>query len=296
MNIKQLNMEGKICLVTGATAGIGQATAWILAQLGATVIGVGRNPVKNENSTNLIKEKTGNTSVEYLLADLSSQKEIRMLAWQFRAKYDRLDVLINNAGATFGERLESVDGIEMTFALNHLGYFLLTNLLSDVLKSSAPSRVINVSSSLHKFGKLNFNDIPFHYGYARSKAYQRSKLANIGFTYEMARRFCGHAVTVNAMNPGLVATNVGQAAGGISAKMKGLVDKIAGLTPEEGAQTIVYLATSPEVTGVTGRYFVKEKSIPSLKMTYDLDFCRRLWEVSEGLITQDEKELSFGEN
>lgn len=285
MNSHQTTMQGKICLVTGATAGIGQAAALLLAHQGATIVGVGRNPAKNEASTQMIKDKTGNLAVEYLLADLSSQEEIRSLAQQYRDKYDRLDVMVNNAGATFGKRMESVDGIEMTFALNHLGYFLLTNLLSDILEASAPSRVINVSSSLHKLGKLDFDDIPFEDGYARSKAYQRSKLANIAFTYELARRFSNQKVTVNAINPGLVATNVGQSAGGISAKVKGLVDKIIGLTPEEGAQTIIYLAASPEVNGVTGRYFVKEKSIPSSKVSYDLEFCRRLWEVSESLIT-----------
>ena len=294
MNFKQQDMIGKVCIVTGATAGIGEATALLLAKRGATVVGVGRNPSKNEYSTEMIKKETGSSSVEYLLADLSSQKDIHSLVKEFKSKYDRLDVLVNNAGATFGERMESIDGIEMTFALNHLGYFLLTKLLSDILEASAPSRVINVSSSLHKLGKLDFSDIPFKKKYARSKAYQRSKLANIGFTYEISRRFCGHNVTVNAMNPDLVATNVGEAAGGISAKMKGLVDKIAGLTPEEGAQTIIYLATSPEVLGVSGRYFVKEKSIPSSKTTYDLGFCRELWNLSEGLVTQAGKELSFG--
>jgi NAD(P)-dependent dehydrogenase (short-subunit alcohol dehydrogenase family) len=287
MNLQQNDMQGKVCLVTGATAGIGQATAKLLAQRGATVVGVGRNPAKNEFSTTMIKEQTGNPSVEYLLADLSSQKEIRNLAQQFQKKYDRLDILINNAGATFGERLESVNGIEMTFALNHLGYFLMTKLLSNILEASAPSRVINVSSSLHKLGKINFDDIPFQIGYGRSKAYRRSKLANVAFTYELARHFSNQKVTVNAMNPGLVATNVGQSAGGFSEKAKGLVDKIAGLTPEEGAQTIIYLATSPEVKDVTGRYFVKEKSVPSSKITYDLDFCQRLWAVSESLITSN---------
>lgn len=286
MNFKQQDLMGKVCLVTGATAGIGQATAMLLAKRGATVIGIGRNRTKNEYSTQRIKEETANPAVEYMLADLSSQKEIRALARQFHENYDRLDVLVNNAGATFGKRLESVDGIEMTFALNHLGYFLLTSLLRETLEASRPSRVINVSSSLHKLGKIDFDNIPLENGYARSKAYQRSKLANIGFTYEMARRLCSCEVTVNAMNPGLVNTNVGQVAGGVAAKMKGLVDKIAGLTPEEGAQTIIYLATSPDVVGVTGRYFVKEKSIPSSKVTYDLDFCRRLWDVSEELISR----------
>ena len=287
------DMIGKVCLVTGATAGIGQATAMLLAKRGATVVGVGRNQAKNEYSTQWIKEKTGNSEVEYMLADLSSQKEIHALALKFQDKYDRLDVLINNAGATFGERLESVDGIEMTFALNHLGYFLLTNLLQKTLEASKPSRVINVSSSLHKLGKIDFDNIPFEKGYARSKAYQRSKLANIGFTYEMARRFCSQDVTVNAMNPGLVETNVGQVAGGFAEKLKGLVDKIAGLTPEEGTQTIIYLATSAEVAGVTGRYFVKEKSIPSSKVTYDLNFCRRLWDLSEKLITRTDKNYAW---
>jgi len=277
------DMTGKVCLVTGATAGIGEAAASLLAKRGATIVGVGRNPKKNKNSAEMIKTETGNPNVEYLLADLSSQKDIHCLGQQFKQKYNRLDVLINNAGATFGERMESVDGIEMTFALNHLGYFLLTNLLKDALENSSPSRIINVSSSLHKLGKINFDDIPFKNGYARSKAYQRSKLANIAFTYELARHFSNQKVTVNAMNPGLVATNVGQTAGGISAKMKGLVDRIAGLTPEEGAQTIIYLATSPDVMGVTGRYFVKEKSIPTSKISYDLEFCRRLWTLSESL-------------
>jgi NAD(P)-dependent dehydrogenase (short-subunit alcohol dehydrogenase family) len=283
MNYQKIHMQGKICLVTGATAGIGLATARLLAKQGATVVGVGRNPTKNQHSTGLIIEETGNSSVEYLLADLSSQNDIRALVKQFKSKYNHLDVLINNAGATFEERMESIDGIEMTFALNHLGYFLLTNLLIDILEASAPSRVIIVSSSMHKLGKIDFNNIPLKAGYSRSKAYQRSKLANIAFTYELAQHLSNQKVTVNAMNPGLVATNVGQNAGGISAKVKGLVDKIAGLTPEEGAQTILYLATSVEVSGVTGRYFVKEKSVPSSKTSYDLDFCRQLWDLSKSL-------------
>ena len=277
------NMKGKICLVTGATAGIGEATALLLAKLGATVIGVGRNPAKIENSIRMIKERSGNPDVVFLKANLSSQKDIRDLAQQFKDQYSRLDVLVNNAGATFTERQQSIDGIEMTFALNHLGYFLLTNLLLDLLEKGAPARIINVSSSLHKMGKLDFGDIPFDNGYTRSKAYQRTKLANIAFTYELARRLSNQNVTVNAMNPGLVATNVGNAAGGFTATVKGIVDKIGGITPEEGARTIIYLASSPEVSGVSGRYFVKEKSIPSSKISYDLEFCQELWELSESL-------------
>lgn len=278
-------MKGKICLVTGATAGIGEATALLLAKLGATVVGVGRNPAKIENSIRMIKGKSGNPDVTFLMADLSSQKDVRELAQQFKKQYGRLDVLVNNAGATFAERQESIDGIEMTFALNHLGYFLLTNLLLDLLEKSAPARIIVVSSSLHKMGKLDFADIPFDNGYTRSKAYQRTKLANIAFTYELAQRLSNQSVTVNAMNPGLVATNVGNSAGGFTAMVKGIVDKIGGITPEEGARTIIYLASSPEVSGVSGRYFVKEKSIPSSKISYDLEFCRELWELSESLTT-----------
>lgn len=276
-------MKGKVCLVTGATAGIGEATALLLAKLGATVIGVGRNPAKIENSVRMIKERSGNPDVVFLKADLSSQKDIQDLAQQFMDQYSRLDVLVNNAGATFTERQQSIDGIEMTFALNHLGYFLLTNLLLDLLEKGAPARIINVSSSLHKMGNLDFGDIPFDNGYTRSKAYQRTKLANIAFTYELARRLSNQSVTVNAMNPGLVATNVGNAAGGFTAWTKGIVDKIGGITPEEGARTIIYLASSPEVSGVSGRYFVKEKSIPSSKISYDLEFCGELWELSESL-------------
>jgi retinol dehydrogenase 12 len=163
-------MHGKVCLVTGATAGIGQATALILAQLGATVVGIGRRPAKNENSTRMIKEATGNQSVEYLLVDLSSAQDIRAVAGQFLAKYGRLDVLVNNAGASFEKRQENGAGIEMTFALNHLGYFLLTNLLTGILQESAPSRVIIVSSGLHKLGQIDFDDIPLKKGYSRSKA------------------------------------------------------------------------------------------------------------------------------
>ncbi|MEK6222750.1 MAG: SDR family NAD(P)-dependent oxidoreductase, partial [Chloroflexota bacterium] len=260
-----------------------EATAYMLAHRGATVIGIGRNPTKIENSTQMIKEKTRNPNVDYLLADLSSQQDIRAVAQEIKDRYDRLDVMINNAGATFPKRLESVDGIEMTFALNHLGYFLLTTLLFNLLEKSAPARIVNVSSSLHRFGDLDLDDIAFLQGYSRAKAYQRSKLANIGFTYELSRRISNQIVTVNAMNPGLVATNVGNAAGGISAKVKGIVDKIAGITPEEGARTIIYLATSLDVAGVTGKYFVKETSVPSSKKSYDLQFCHDLWNISESL-------------
>ena len=284
MNVQDQNMQGKICLITGATAGIGEAAAMLFAAQGATIVGVGRNPVKIEKSLQKIKEVTGNPNVTFLLADLSSQQDIRSLAKEYRDRFDRLDVLVNNAGATFTKRAESVDGIEMTFALNHLGYFLLTTLLYDLLEKSAPARVINVSSGLHKMGRFDFQDVFFQRGYSGGKAYSRSKLANIAFTYELARRAPSQLVTVNAMNPGLVATNVGASVGGVRAILKAMVDKIAAKTPQEGAKTILYLAASPDVEGVTGKYFVNEISVPSSKKSYDLTFGRNLWDLSEKLV------------
>jgi NAD(P)-dependent dehydrogenase (short-subunit alcohol dehydrogenase family) len=278
-----LPMRGKICMVTGATAGIGEAAALLLTRQGATVIGVGRNPAKCEHSLDTIIRATGNRSVEYLLADLSSQKDIRSLAETFRSRYDRLDVLVNNAGATFQNRQQSEDGIEMTFALNHLGYFLLTTQLMDALRASDAARVINVSSSLHKLGRIDFDDIPFHKGYSRMKAYWRSKLCNVLFTYELARRLHGTPITANTMNPGLVASNVSTDTGKVAGLMKGMVDKIAGRTPEEGAATIIYMATSSAVAGVAGRFFKDNRSIPSSKVSYSLGIARQLWQVSEEL-------------
>lgn len=273
-------LADKICMVTGATAGIGEAVALALAKQGAKVIGVGRNPQKCMNSSQMIKQLTGNEQVDYLLADLSLQADIRQLAAQFKQKYGRLDVLVNNAGAPFASRQETADGIEMTFALNHLNYFLLTNLLLDVLQKSAPARIINVSSRLHRQGTMDFADMEFRRGYGRFKAYRRSKLANVLFTYELARRLEGTAVTVNAADPGLVKTNAGNNDGLLSRLTKGLVDSIFGQTPEQGAETIVYLAVSPEIDGITGQFFRQKMAIPSSKASYNQEDARRLWEIS----------------
>ncbi|MFX0196102.1 MAG: SDR family oxidoreductase [Candidatus Hodarchaeota archaeon] len=276
-------MKDNICMVTGATSGVGEVTAQVLAQQGATVIIVGRNPEKGATTVSQIKQQTGTSTVEFILADLSSQQAIHQLVEQFKRRYQRLDVLVNNAGASFRKRQNSVDGIEMTFALNHLGYFLLTNLLLDTLKSSAPARIVNVSSGEHKRVKLNFDDLQAKQKYSSYRAYKQSKLCNILFTYELTRRLEGTDVTVNAVTPGLVKTKLGLEDGGFPAIMKRLINFLAGKSPEEGAKAIIYLATSPDVEGVTGKYFVKQEAVPSSNDSYDKDIARRLWQVSAKL-------------
>lgn len=272
-------MNGKICMVTGATSGIGKVTAQVLAQAGAEVVVVGRNREKNEATVDQIKQQTGNPAVEYMLADLSSQAAIRQLAETFKRQHERLDVLVNNAGAFFLWRQESVDGIEMTFALNHLGYFLLTSLLLDTLKASAPARVINVSSGSHRGETINFNHFQGKHMYSGFRAYGQSKLANILFTYELARRLDGTGVTVNALHPGFVATNIGTNNGWIVRAIRPLMDLFA-ISEEEGANTNIYLATSPEVGSVTGKYFFKCEAVRSSEASYDLAAAERLWQVS----------------
>ena len=268
------HMVGKVCLVTGATDGVGKVTARVLAEQGATVIGVGRNAAKIKAVIAEIGETPG--SLEFLTADLSSQAQIRRLADEFKNKYDRLDVLVNNAGALFTSYRESVDGIEMTFALNHLSYFLLTNLLLDTIIASAPARIINVASDVHGRSPLNFDDLNHRQHYDGGwSAYSASKLANILFTYELARRLAGTGVTVNTLHPGWVYTNFQKAAG---------LDMKGPLTPEQGADTQIWLATSPEVEGITGKYFVKRRDTPSSAASYNQAFAQRLWEVSTEMV------------
>ncbi len=295
------SMHNKICLVTGAAAGIGAVTARALAQRGATVILVDRDAEKGEVTTGQIRQQTGNAAVEFMQTDLSSQEEIRQLARQFKSRHQRLDVLVNNAGALFSERRESVDGFEMTFALNYLAYFLLTNLLLDTLKASAPARIINTSSRAHARSQINFDDLQSRTNYVGIRAYEKSKLAIVLFTYELARRLEGTGVTVNALHPGVVATNFSTRNPGIvGSLMRWMAKQYATdkgrsanpiarllqtvlLSPEQGAQTGVYLATAPEVAGVTGKYFVKCKAVPSAPASYDSAAARRLWEISEEL-------------
>ena len=281
------HMNGKVCMVSGATSGLGAVTAEALVRQGATVVVVGRSREKCEATVNRLWRGAGNPLVDYLVADLSSQAEIHRLAQQFQRRYQRLDVLINNAGAIFRKRHLSVDGMEMTFALNHLGYFLLTNLLLDTIKASAPARIINVSSCGHELvNGMNFNDLQYQQGYRGFRAYFQSKLANLLFTYELARRLEGTGVTVNALHPGLVATNIGRNNGWIWRFLKPLFDRyyrLKYISADEGARTAIYLATSPDVEGVMGRYFVEEKAVASSEASRDMVAARRLWQISEYL-------------
>ena len=227
----------------------------------------------------------GNSKVEFLVADLSVQVQVRQVADEFKQKYPRLDVLLNNAGSYFAKREVSQDGTEMTWALNHLNYFLLTDLLLDVLKASAPARIVNVSSGAHTGAKgINFDDVEFKTGYSGWSAYSHSKLANVMFTYELARRLDGAKVTANALHPGFVATGFGHNNGGLMRTGMNVVQKIAAKKPEQGAATSVYLASSPVVEGVTGKYFSDQKETRSSAASYDVDAQQRLWTLSEQMV------------
>ncbi|CAN5746958.1 SDR family oxidoreductase [soil metagenome] len=286
------DMQSKVCLVTGATSGLGQVTAHELARKGATVVVVGRSWQKAETTVDEIKSQTSNENVEYLLADLSSQQEIRNLASEFKTRHEHLDVLVNNAGAIFSEYGETVDGIERTFAVNHLNYFLLTNLLLDTLKAGAPSRVVNVASGAHNGAGLDFDDLGIRQNYGFMKAYSRSKLANVLFTYELARRLEGTGVTANALHPGAVATNFGSNNAVWYARPVLALFHLFATTPEKGAETSVHLASAPEVEGVTGQYFANKKPVASSKASYDEETARRLWHVSEALTDLTEVETA----
>lgn len=276
-------MHGKVVLITGATAGIGEVTARELARLGATVVGVGRSAEKCARVAERLRAETGNPSVRFLAADLSSQAAIRRLAAEFQRTYARLDVLVNNAGAYFMRRQTSADGLEMTFALNHLGYFLLTTLLLDRLAASAPARIVNVASGAHSYGRIDFADVQAKRRYNGFTAYSQSKLANVLFTYELARRLAGARVTANVLHPGFVASSFGHNNGGWVAFMFRVLQWLGGITPEQGAQTSVYLAASPDVEGVTGAYFVRRQAVPSSPASYDVATAARLWRLSEAL-------------
>jgi NAD(P)-dependent dehydrogenase (short-subunit alcohol dehydrogenase family) len=240
-------MQGKICMVTGANSGIGKATALALAQMGASVVMVCRDPARGEEARSEITTKSRNTAVDLLQADLSSQQSIRHLVENFQQHYIQLHVLINNAGATFSGRRETVDGLEMMFAVNYLAPFLLTNVLLDVLKASAPARIVNVSSGAQASGSIQLDDLQAEQHFSSMRAYGQSKLAMVLFTYELARRLQGTGVTVNCLDPGFVATNIGQR--GASLPVRLLVKLIwsLGTSPEKGAKTSIYLASSPEV-------------------------------------------------
>ena len=279
-------MEGKTCLITGGSDGIGYVAARELARLGAQVFIVGRNAFKTKDAVDRIRDETGNREVRYLLADLSSQGDVRRLADQVKEQIPRLDVLLNNAGAIFLSNRVSVDGIEMTFALNHLGYFLLTTLLLDLLKDSAPARIVNVSSSSHASpGEFRLEDLPPPGKSGGYRAYGRSKLCNLWVTYELARRLEGSDVAVNALHPGLVRTNFARN-NGVLGRVVNFFIGARGVDAARGAETLIYLAASPEVEGITGKYFVDCRAVASSSLSYNAGLASGLWEMSERLTAE----------
>jgi NAD(P)-dependent dehydrogenase (short-subunit alcohol dehydrogenase family) len=273
-------MNEKICLVTGANSGIGKVTAKTLAAGGATVIMVSRSRDKGEAARDEIVRETGAKNVDLMITDFSDLSQIRRLAADVRAKYPRLHALVNNAGTYIDKRRLTVDGYETTFAVNHLGYFLLTRELLDLMKSSAPARIVNVASDAHRGGHIYFDDLSLEKAYSGWKAYGQSKLANVLFTYELARRLVGAGVTANCMHPGVVGTNLFNSVGGLAGKVVRLFTPFM-RTPEKGADTIIWLASSPEVEGITGKYFVDRKAQATNPESYDTAVAARLWEVSE---------------
>jgi NAD(P)-dependent dehydrogenase (short-subunit alcohol dehydrogenase family) len=277
-------MTGKNVLVTGGTGGIGRAAAIALASKGARIGITGRDRPRAEQAAVAIARDSGNPSVDVFVADMSSQAEVRRLANEVLSAYPRLDVLLNNVGGFWAHRHMTADGLEHTFALNHLAPFLLTNLLLERLIASAPARVVTVSSGAHSMGKIDFDDLMGEGTYSGQGAYNQSKLANVMFTYELARRLEGSGVTATALHPGMTSTGFGaedtaRGWGPLIAVMRPFMR-----TPQKGAETSVYLAGSPQAQGLTGQYFVDRKPKQSSDISYDARAAARLWQVSTDLV------------
>jgi NAD(P)-dependent dehydrogenase (short-subunit alcohol dehydrogenase family) len=275
-------MGGKVVLITGGTSGIGKAAATALAGMGATVVITGRNEERGKRALQEIREESGNDGVELILADLTVQDEVRRLAEELRERHNQLEVLVNNAGLVLSERTETPDGIETQLAINHLAPFLLTNLLLDLLKESAPSRIVTVSSDAHRWAKIDLDDLQSRKRYRGMQVYGKTKLANIMFTYELAERLEGTGVTANCMHPGGVNTNFGNNQGGPMNLLFRLFKPFM-RSPEQGADTLIYLASSPEVEGMTGKYLADRKVKTASDAAYDETTRKRLWEASEEL-------------
>jgi NAD(P)-dependent dehydrogenase (short-subunit alcohol dehydrogenase family) len=277
-------MTGKTVLVTGATSGIGLEASVALARLGATVVIVARNSAKGQHALGDVKTRSASNRVSLLLCDFSSMASVRALAAAFRASHDRLDVLVNNAGAISQERQVTVDGFELTFAVNHLASFLLTHLLLDQLERSAPARIVNVASAAHGSAGMDFDNLQFeHGGYSLLKAYNRSKLANVLFTNELARRLDAARVTANSLHPGVVATNIWN---NIPWFLQPLILplRLFMISAERGGDTIVYLAASADVEGKTGGYYVKNRPVKPAPLALDQTVAGRLWNESARLV------------
>jgi NAD(P)-dependent dehydrogenase (short-subunit alcohol dehydrogenase family) len=273
--------RAKVVMVTGANAGMGKEISLALAGSGATLVMVSRNRERGEVARADVEQKSGNQAVEVLIADLSSQQSIRSLVKEFETRHDRLDVLVNNAGVSLPRRQETVDGLETVFATNHLGPFLLTNLLLPLLTAAAPSRIVTVSSGAQAMGRIDFDDLQSARSYNEIRVYNQTKLANLLFTYELARRLAGTGVTANAVEPGFVKTN-------LKVPFPFSVFSFMRGSAVDGAKPTVFLATSHDVEGVSGTFF-SNKGVPikSSKLSYDERAARRLWQMSSELTHLD---------
>jgi len=277
-------LRGKVVLLTGSTAGIGAVAAASFAEQGATLVLAARNQAKAEALATRLKEETGNTDLHILLADMSVQAEVVALAETFRSRFERLDVLVNNAGAMFERRDVSADGWERTFALNHMAYFRLTLELRDLLRASAPARVVSVASRAHENGKMHWDDLQLERGYSGRgwAAYSQSKLCNILFTRELARRLDGTGISATCLHPGFVATSFGHNNGGLFRSLLRF-SQLFGRSPEAGADTLIWAASAPEAEGLTGVYLADREVRSGSAASQDMEAAARLWSLSEEL-------------
>jgi NAD(P)-dependent dehydrogenase (short-subunit alcohol dehydrogenase family) len=271
-------MKGKMCMVTGANSGIGFVVSKELARMRVSVVMVCRNQSKGDIARNEIVKESGNQSVELMIADLASLESVRSLAQAYKKQHDKLQVLVNNAGLILGKRTVTADGLETTFVVNYLSHFLLTNLLLDTLKASAPSRIVNVTSDAHYDGHMVFDDLQGEKRYGAMRSYSQSKLAQVLFTYELAERIKGTGVTVNCVHPGAVRTHWGDTAGALGIGIR--IARPFMIGPDKGAETPLYVATSPEVEGVTGKFFSSKKEKESSQESYNKEVSKKLWEMS----------------
>src|ERR1700722_20318917 len=275
-------MKGKTIVATGATSGIGEAAVLVLAGLGARIVFVARDEARAQATMRKLEAKAPGLGHRMHLADLSSMAETHKVGVAIAASEPRIDVLINNAGAIFSDRRVTPEGLELTFALNHMSYFVLTEALRERLIASAPARVVSTSSGAHQGVSLDFGDLQSANGYKMLRVYGRSKLANILFTRELARRLAGTGVTANCLHPGAVATRFGDSSGGMLRRLLPVL-RLFFISPEQGADTIIYLASSPEVEKTTGEYFVKRKITAPSVAAQDDATTKKLWEASETL-------------
>lgn len=284
-----MELAGKICVVTGSNSGIGKETALALAGMGVTVVMVVRNQQKGQEALDEVVAKTGNRSVSLMTCDMSSMASVRSFAEKFKKKYTSLNILINNAGAEFVKRQVTPEGYEQSFAVDYLAPFLLTHELLDLLKASAPSRIINVSSGLAKNGRVDFDDLQNEKNYKGMKAYSNAKLMLIMFTYALSRRLSGSGVTANVLMPGFVATNLGKSSGSRSSALMFTLVRPMQISAKKGAETSVYLASSDEVTDISGKCFAKKKKATTCTASYDVDSQERLWVETTKMLRLDWK-------